>query len=48
VTYSGEILTDENALRIFEIKILRNIYGSVLENRKLRICCNEELNEVRN
>jgi hypothetical protein len=36
-------LTDENALRIFERKILRNIYGPVLENGEFRILYNEEL-----
>jgi hypothetical protein len=36
-------LTDENALRIFERKISRKIYGPVLENGEFRICYNEEL-----
>jgi hypothetical protein len=50
VTYGGETwtptLTDENALRIFERKILRKIYGPVLENGEIRIRYNEELNEL--
>jgi hypothetical protein len=36
--------SDENALRIFERKILRKIYGPVLENGEFRIRYNEELN----
>jgi hypothetical protein len=50
MTYGGETwtltLTDENALRIFERKILRKIYGPVLENGEFRIRYNEELNEL--
>jgi hypothetical protein len=38
--------TDENALRIFERKVLRKIYGPVLENGEFRIRYNEELNEL--
>jgi hypothetical protein len=49
VTYGGETWTltstDENALRIFDRKILRNIHGPVLENGEYRICISEELNE---
>jgi hypothetical protein len=37
-------LTDQNALRISERKILRNIYGPVLENEEFRICYNKESN----
>jgi hypothetical protein len=37
-------LTDENALTMFERKILRKIYGPVLENREFRIHYNEDLN----
>jgi hypothetical protein len=39
-------MTDENALRIFERKILRKIYGPVLQNGEFRIRYNEELNEL--
>jgi hypothetical protein len=50
VTYGGETwtltLTDENAHGIFERRILRNIYGPVLENGEFRIHYNEELNEL--
>jgi hypothetical protein len=50
VTYGGETWTltstDENALRIIVRKILRNIYGTVLENAEFRIRYNEELNEL--
>jgi hypothetical protein len=48
MTYGGEIwtltLADENALRIFERKPLRKIYGPVLENVEFRMCYTEELN----
>jgi hypothetical protein len=41
VTYGGETWTltstDENALRIFERKILRKIYGPALGNGDFRI-----------
>jgi hypothetical protein len=41
VTYGEETwaltLTDEKALRIFERKILRKIYGPVLEHGEFRI-----------
>jgi hypothetical protein len=50
VTYGGKTwtltLTDENALRLSEREILRNIYGPVLEIGKFKICYNEELNEL--
>jgi hypothetical protein len=50
VTYGGETWTltstDENALRIFEGKILRKICGPVLENGEFRIRYMEELNEL--
>jgi hypothetical protein len=50
VTYGGEtwtlISSDENALRIFERKLLRKIYEPVLENGEFRIRYNEELNEL--
>jgi hypothetical protein len=50
VTFGGEAwtvtLTDENTLRIFERKVLRKIYGPVLENGEFRIHYNGELNEL--
>jgi hypothetical protein len=36
--------TDENVLRICERKILRKIYGPVLENGEFRIRYKEKLN----
>jgi len=48
VTYGSEIWTltksDENFLRIFERKVLRNIYGLIQEGDIWRIRDNEELN----
>jgi hypothetical protein len=50
VTYGSETWTlptaEENALRIFERKILRKIYGPVLENGIWRNRYNDELNEI--
>jgi hypothetical protein len=50
VTHCWETWTltssDENAFRIFERKILRKIYGPVLENGEFRIRYNEELNKL--
>jgi hypothetical protein len=50
VTYGSETWTlptaEENALRIFERKILRKIYGPVMENGIWRNRYNDELNEI--
>jgi hypothetical protein len=50
VTYGSETWTlptaEENALRIFERKILRKIYGPVTENGIWRNGYNDELNEI--
>jgi hypothetical protein len=35
-----------NALRMLEKKIIRRIYGPVMENNVWRIRCNEELNTL--
>jgi hypothetical protein len=49
-TYGAETwtltVTEENALRIFERKIMRRIYGPVLENNVWMIRYNEELNTL--
>jgi hypothetical protein len=39
-------LRDENALRMFERKIIRRIYGPVMGNNVRRIRYNEELNTL--
>jgi hypothetical protein len=39
-------ITDENALRMFERKIIRRIYGPVMENNVWSIIYNEELNTL--
>jgi hypothetical protein len=50
VTYGSETWTlptaEENALRIFESKILRKIYVPVMENGIWRNRYNDELNEI--
>jgi hypothetical protein len=38
--------TEENALRMFERKIIRRIYGTVMENYVWRIRYNQELNTI--
>jgi hypothetical protein len=49
-TYGAEswtlTATEENALRIFERKIVRRIYGAVMGNNVWRIRYNEELNTL--
>jgi hypothetical protein len=49
-TYGAETwtltVTDENALRMFESKIIRKIYGPLMENNVWRIRYNEELNTL--
>jgi hypothetical protein len=39
-------VTEENALKMFERKIIRRIYGSVMENNVWRTRYNEELNTL--
>jgi hypothetical protein len=50
VTYGAETwtltVTEENILRMFERKIIRKIYGPVMENNIWRIRHNEELNTL--
>ena len=50
VTYAAEtwVLSkeDENTLRIFERKIIRRIWGPVIENNTLRIRSNSEINKI--
>jgi GTP1/Obg family GTP-binding protein len=49
-TYGAETwkltVTEENALRRFERKIIRRIYGPVMENNVWRIRYNEQLNTL--
>jgi hypothetical protein len=49
-TYGAETwtltVTEENALRTFERKIIRKIYGPVMENNIWRIRYNEEINTL--
>jgi hypothetical protein len=49
-TYGAETwtltVTEENALRMFERKIVRRIYGPVMENNVWRTRYNEELNTL--
>jgi hypothetical protein len=49
-TYGAETwtltVTEENALRMFERKIIRRIYGSVMGDNVWRIKHNEELNTL--
>jgi hypothetical protein len=49
-TYGAEtwtlIVTEENALRMFQRKIIRRIYGPVMENNVWMIRYNEELNTL--
>jgi hypothetical protein len=49
-TYGAETwmltVTEENALRMFERKIIRRIYGPMMENNVWRIRYNEELNTL--
>jgi hypothetical protein len=49
-TYGAEswtlTITKENALRMFEGKIIRRIYGPMMENNVWRIRYNEELNTL--
>jgi hypothetical protein len=51
-TYGAETwtltVTDENALRMFERKIVRRIYAPVMENNVWRIRYNEDLNTLMN
>ncbi|PSN46993.1 hypothetical protein C0J52_17352, partial [Blattella germanica] len=46
VTYSAENKEDENALRIFERKVIRRICGRVLENNTRRIRSNTEIDQI--
>jgi hypothetical protein len=50
VTYGSETWTmptaDENALRVFERKVLRRIYGPVRESERWRLRSNQELEEI--
>jgi hypothetical protein len=50
VTYGAETwtltITEENILRMFERKIIRKIYGPVMENNVWRIRYNEEINTL--
>jgi hypothetical protein len=50
VTYGAETwtltVTEENILRIFERKIIRKIYGPVMENNLWRIRYNEEISKL--
>jgi hypothetical protein len=50
VTYGAETwtltVTEENILRIFERKIIRNIYGPMMENDSWRIRYNEEISKL--
>jgi hypothetical protein len=50
VTYAAETWTlnisDENALRIFERKIVRKIYGPVCEDGVWKIRSNSEINSL--
>jgi hypothetical protein len=39
-------VTEENALRMFERKIIRKIYGPLTENNIWRIRYNEEINTL--
>jgi hypothetical protein len=39
-------VAEENALRMFERKIIRNIYGPVMENKIWRIRYKEEINAL--
>jgi hypothetical protein len=39
-------VTEENILRMFERKIIRKIYGAVMENNRWRIRHNEEINTL--
>jgi hypothetical protein len=50
VTYAGETwalnISDENALRIFETKIMRKIHGPVCEDGVSRVRSNSEINSL--
>ena len=50
VTYGAETWTltkeDQNTLRKFERKIMRKIYGPMMENGEWRIRYNEEINQI--
>jgi hypothetical protein len=50
VTYGAETwtltVTEENILRIFERKIIRKIYGPVMENNSWRTRYNEEISKL--
>jgi hypothetical protein len=39
-------ISDENALRIFERKVIRKIYGPVFEDGVWRITSNSEINSL--
>jgi hypothetical protein len=45
VTYGAETVTEENALRRFERKVLRKIYGPLMDNGVWRIRYNSELHK---
>jgi hypothetical protein len=49
-TYGAETwtltVTEENILRMFERKIIRKVYGSVMENNIWRVRHNEEINTL--
>jgi hypothetical protein len=50
VTHAAETwalnISDENALRIFERKVIRKIYGSVCEHGVWRVRSNSEINSL--
>jgi hypothetical protein len=50
VTYAAETWTlnisDENALRMFEWKVIRKIYGPVFEDGVWRVRSNSEINSL--